>query len=182
MTSKWGDIEQVAFLVDDIEAAAMHWVRTHGVGPFFLAEQIYHEEFTYMGQPTEAKLSLALSYFGPFHLELCMQHNDAPSVYTDMRRQGRTGLAHMAVYCDDLEAAVARAAPAQVIQYNRTPGGIETMYLDTDYQGGGTIEFIKSLGINAQRRELTKATCEKWDGSRPLRRLDAANPLAAFDL
>ncbi len=179
--SKVGQVGQLGFLVTDLEAAAMHWVRTHGIGPFFIAENVVHEEFTYLGRPTEAKLSLALTYMGPFHLELCMQLNEAPSVYTRMRREGRLGLAHMAVYCDDLNEAASRFAPAEVIQYNRTPSGIETIYLDTEYDGGGTIEFIKSLGVHAERRELTRRTCEKWDGSRPLRPLSASNPLSSFD-
>ncbi len=40
-------IDQVGFVVTDLEAAAMHWVKNCGIGPFFVLEHVAYDKFTY---------------------------------------------------------------------------------------------------------------------------------------
>ena len=54
-----GPIRQSAFIVDNIDAGAMEWVQTQGVGPFFTFE-INYAETTYRGRTVPLRNGLAL--------------------------------------------------------------------------------------------------------------------------
>lgn len=166
-------IDQLGFVVDDMEAAILHWTRTCGIGPFFLHEHVPYAEFTYRGAATPVDLTLAFSFLGPLQIELILQHGDAPSVYTNLKRSAPNGLVHMAQYTDDLEASARGliANGAEIIQYSRDVDGVETIYLDTDHHNGGLIEFIKVQDMHKARGEEMRAAIAEWDGSRPIRPL-----------
>jgi hypothetical protein len=50
---------QVAFIVDDVEAAAKAWIATTGIGPFYMVPHIELTEMTYRGEPARG-----LRFFG----------------------------------------------------------------------------------------------------------------------
>ena len=177
-----GRIDQVGFVVDDLEAAIAHWSGKLGVGPFFVSEHVPYKTFTYYGQETPIDLSLAFSYIGPLQIELIKQHNDVPSMYQKLKKSAPNGLVHMAKYVDDLDAAAAPliAAGNPVIQYSCDEGGVETLYLETDLHNGGLIEFIRVPDGHKPYLDLIREAVADWDGARPLRRIDPDNPMAAF--
>ncbi|HHM8127196.1 TPA: VOC family protein [Pseudomonas aeruginosa] len=179
---KIDQVDQIGFVVDNIEEAAMHWVNTCGVGPFFIHKDVEYDKFTYKGEESPAKLTLAFSYIGSVMLELIYQPDSYPSVYTTFKQRSGTGLVHLARFCDDLEAAAKAFEPNQVLQYTRTPDGVETIYLDTEHHNGGLIEFIKIPEIYKPITELFQKTVNNWNGDRPLRYIDPENPFAVLDL
>jgi len=79
--SRLGPVMQLAWLPPDFDAAVRYWTEVMGVGPFFLMENIQLNDMRYLGQPTDAVFSLALSYWGDTQIELIRPENDAPSIY-----------------------------------------------------------------------------------------------------
>lgn len=166
-------IDQIGFVVDDMDAAIAHWTKTCGIGPFFIHEHVPYAEFTYNGVASPVDLTLAFSFIGTLQIELIYQHGDAPSVYTNFKRSAPNGLVHMAQYTDDLEQSSRGliANGAKVIQYSRDVDGVETIYLDTAHHNGGLIEFIKVQDMHKERGAQMHAEIAAWDGTRPVRHL-----------
>jgi len=171
MDKRIARIDQMGFVVADIEAAAHHWSTVWGVGPFFVHDHVDNDRFTFRGNDTPVDLTLAFSYLGDVQIELILPHNDAPSVYTEFRKKMRSGLVHVAHFCDDLDAAAARFANLPVIQYSSTPDGVETIYLETDAFGAPYLEFIKVKQVHHDAMREMRELARRWDGADPLRRI-----------
>ncbi|MCS6946347.1 MAG: VOC family protein, partial [Steroidobacteraceae bacterium] len=97
MSRFFGPLLQYGFVVHDWRAAAEHWTRNFGVGPFFVLEHVPFARCLYKGAPAELDLTVAIAYSGEQQIELVQQHNDAPSIFTDFSRGGRDGLQHVGV-------------------------------------------------------------------------------------
>ena len=130
---------QNAFLVEDMAAAIEHWARVIQVGPFFLFERVEFKEAWYRNKPaTDIDLTVAIAYWGDVQIELIRQRNDVASIYTDFQAHGRTGLQHMGVMTEDLDADLARLKARNVlpVQHGSTPG-MRFAYVSTDHHPGG---------------------------------------------
>ena len=79
MSTIFGEIRQLGFVVEDIEAAMHHWATVIGVGPWFYAPRIPVQNFQYRGQPSAMVLSVALANSGP------LQVNSSSSATTSRR-------------------------------------------------------------------------------------------------
>lgn len=166
-----GRVDQIGYVVNDMQSAIRHWTEVVGVGPFILTEHIEYRTFAYHGEETGIDLSLAISYIGDVQVELIYQHNDVPSMYRTLQRTAKDGVCHIAQYVDDFEVASAGliANGAKVIQYSQAVTGEETLYLETDHHNGGLIEFIRVTDEQKAGLALFKQTVAKWDGLRPIR-------------
>ena len=49
----------------------------------------------FRGKLTKIDMSAAIAYSGDLQIELIYQHDDAPSIYTELPRGGRSGLQHI---------------------------------------------------------------------------------------
>ena len=97
---------QAAFIVDDVEAAALRWVETTGIGPFLLVPHVALAEYTYRGERLEGlDFSVSLAQSGGVQIELVQQHCDSPSAYRDTVARGGQGFHNLAIYCDDYDSA-----------------------------------------------------------------------------
>jgi len=166
--SRWfGPVRQNGYVVEDLEAAAAHWTKRLGVGPFFLLENVAMVEPVYRGEPCEARISLALANSGDLQIELVVQHDQAPSIYREWLDRGRTGLHHVGFFVDDIEAALAGLDPApERLQHGRT-----FCYIDTEQHPGTITELIApDAGMRGLFDTIRQATVD-WDGRDPLRRL-----------
>ncbi len=169
--SRWfGDIFQSGFVVHDWREAAMHWSSVLGVGPFFLLDHIEFEWCEYRGQPVELDLSVALGYSGAYQVELIQQHNDVESIYTEFKRHHGTGLQHVGVMVEDIDAALARhGLESRIVQQGMTAAGARFAYLDTVLHNGSMLELIQA---NDEVREAfadMQAAAASWDGTEPIR-------------
>ena len=101
-TSQFG---QIAWVVDDLDAAVRHWQQTTGIGPFFVGAHIggMITDGTYRGRPTEVDISAAIAQAGPVQIELIQQHGRAPSPYRDVYAEGESGIHHMQAFVEDVE-------------------------------------------------------------------------------
>lgn len=172
----FGPVMQLGFVVPDLEAAATHWSRL-GVGPFFLLEHVRFAECRYKGAPVTFDMSVAVGQWGPVQVELIHQHDATPSIYTEFDRARTGGLQHVGVMTDSVEAHLERLAQHGLapVQAGSTANGIRFAYVDTDRlpgaHPGGMIELIEHGPAIDGFFAMVRSAAEKWDGSRPLRRL-----------
>lgn len=166
----FGAIMQNGYLVEDLESAALHWVTTLGVGPFFFMQHIDFAECYYRGKHAEIDLSVAIAYAGDIQIELIQQHDESPSIYQAFGSKHGTGLQHVGAIVDDLDQALAdNQAEHLKEQWGITSTGMRFAYLNTDFHPGGMIELIESTPEMIQAFTYMKSAADDWDGSKPLR-------------
>ena len=166
MQRNFGPVMQIAWVVRDLDAAIDHWTRVMSVGPFFLFEHVPFSELLYQGKPSPVDMTAALAYSGDTQIELIYQHNDAPSIYTEFLRGGRTGVQHLGVMTesvdDDLERL--RAQGVEPAQSGRTAWGARFAYLSTDHDPGGMIELIEHGKVIDDAFRQIRDASRGWDG------------------
>ena len=166
MQHTFGPIMQNGFIVADMAAAIEHWARVMQVGPFFLFERVAFKEAWYRNNPaTDIDLTVAIAYWGDVQIELIRQRNDVPSIYTDFQAHGRTGLQHMGVMTEDLDADLARLKARNVlpVQHGSTPG-MRFAYVSTDHHFGGMVELIEATPRARAFFERIRQAARDWDG------------------
>lgn len=166
-----GPVMQLSYCPADYDAALAHWVSL-GAGPFFENHHVRLEDVKFRGQPSDIDFSMALGYLGDIQIELIRQHNDAPSMYTEWRAQGREGVQHMCVLVDDIDEARRRVAQqgGVVVQEGTLPGGIgAVIYVDTGGGPGTVMEYLQIGEAGRQGFAMMRAAHRDWDGTDPVR-------------
>ena len=161
-----GPIMQIAYVVEDLDAAIGHWSKTLGVGPWAVQRHVAYAANAYKGAPTSADVSVAFAYSGEINIELVQQHNDEPSVFRDFARKHGAGLQHLGVLSEDLEGDTKRLEEQGngLVQRLVNPNGIETRFFQTEHHPGALLELIgRSALTDAAFAQLKKAA-ENWDG------------------
>ena len=86
----WGQIRQLAYVVDDLDAAIARWITTTGVGPWLVYRNARMQGVC-RGQDTEVKLHVGLSYQGDVQIELIQPLSTSPSGAASGQGQGSCG-------------------------------------------------------------------------------------------
>lgn len=164
-----GPIRQSAFIVDDIDAAAMEWVQTQGVGPFF-AFDIDYAETTYRGRTVPLRNGLALAQSGVQQVELIAPERSQESVYTEYVDAGGAGLHHVC-YWADVDRAIAHFEQlgCVLVQDGVTGLGHRFAYV-SGTAGVPYIELVNPSGGMAALFESVAAAAVDWNGDDPVRR------------
>ncbi len=102
-----GPIGQLGYVVDDISAAMAHWLEALDVGPFFYLPSPPLHDLVYRGEPTAARIAVAITYSGDLQVELIQPLDDQPSPYRDFQSDYGNGLHHVAHFTDEYDAALA---------------------------------------------------------------------------
>lgn len=164
---------QNAFVVPDLERAMEHWTQVMGVGPFFLFEHIAFTEYFFRGRAVKPPdLTMAIAYWGGLQIELIRQLDDSPSIYTEFAAAHGSGMHHMGVMSQSLDADLAELARRNVrpVQQGSLPG-MRFAYVATDQHPGGMIELIEATkGARALFQRMHEAA-QSWDGRDPIRRV-----------
>lgn len=170
---RFGPVVQNAYVVRDLQAAVHFWSSRMGVGPFYMLEHVEFGPAYFRGRPLTIDLTVAIAQWGNLQIELIVQHNDAPSIYSEFLAQHGEGLQHLGVLSQDLDADVARLAQLGIerVQWGETAAGMRFAYLNTDQQAGAMVELIESGPAVQAFFEKIRRAGEQWDGSRPLRTL-----------
>jgi len=157
---------QIAWVVRDLEAAIDHWTRMMNVGPFFLFEHVPFSELLFRGKPSSVDMTAALAYSGETQIELIFQHNDAPSIYTEFLRGGRTGVQHLGVMTESVDRDLERLSSqgVEAAQSGRTAWGARFAYLATDHDPGGMIELIEHGRVIDDAFRQIRDASRSWDG------------------
>ena len=172
MSIRFGDIRQVAYLVNDIHKAMRHWAEVLGVGPFFYVENMTAHGSTFRGQPTAPQLSLAMAQSGPVQIELIQQHNDAPSQFLSYKQAGFEGQHHIAFWTKTFDEDMARylkegyeilstANTAPNRNCFLTAVGHNGTLIEISEINGSKGEYFEKLHA-LQRRGMGRTPCGAW--------------------
>lgn len=162
---------QLAYVVDDLHAAALRWVDEVGAGPFFVSEHIPVSDVVHRGRPAAFDHSNAVGQWGDLMLELVVDHGEGPSAVRDMFAPGETGLHHVAVFCDDVDEEAARmeAQGHPVAQTALARGTIRFTFVDTTAQRGHMTELYAPTEPLVELYATVAAAARDWDGTDPIR-------------
>ena len=169
-----GPIAQLGYVVDDVTGAMDHWVRELDVGPFFYLPSPPLHDLRYRGEPTSARIAVALSYSGDLQVELIQPLDDEPTPYRDFRAEHGTGLHHVARFAADFDAAVERLRATGREPYYAGRGMTPDQrfaYFDSTVHGGTVLELVETAGLGAFFDHI-KRTCASWDGTDPVRTIE----------
>ena len=102
LPKRFGSVRQVAYIVDDVDAAMDHW-RDIGVGPFLITRNATPlKSSVYRGKKSgQIPVHIAFSYIGDMQLEIIEPLHTEPSIYTEAIERKLTGVHHYAVCVED---------------------------------------------------------------------------------
>lgn len=154
-------LNQIGILVPDIPAAAVHYSKLLGIGPWFRSKTIRHD-VTFRDQPIRLDLDIVMAFRGGMEYELIQVLDGDDCIYTDLIRKTGGGIHHLGVVVRGFDEKLAgiQQAGIRVIQSGaiRTKGGAVTQYayLDTVAQCGIITELIetKLMGVHAPQNRL----------------------------
>jgi len=168
-------VRQLAYKVNDLEAAVAAHHRQFGSGPFFVLRHVELATSVHRGAEQAFDHSSAYGQWGGVMVELVVQHNPDPSALHDMFPwgSGREGLHHAALFVDDLEGEIARFAAEGVplAQLSVTAGGTAFAFVDTRASLGHMLELYEPTEQLAGFYDFVAAASQGWDGRDLLREL-----------
>jgi hypothetical protein len=168
-------VRQLAYKVNDLEAAVAAHHRAFGSGPFFVLRHVALASSMHRGAEQAFDHSSAYGQWGGVMVELVVQHNPDPSALHDMFPwgSGREGLHHAALFVDDLEGEIARFAAEGVplAQLSVTAGGTAFAFVDTRASLGHMLEMYEPTEQLAGFYDFVAAASQGWDGRDLLREL-----------
>jgi hypothetical protein len=158
---------QIAYRVDDLEAACRQWAQLVGAGPFLVRHHLpvvaRHD-----GGPAVYDHSAAFGQWGPVMLELIQVHECEPASMREVLEHDRPGqVNHFACWVDDLEAAsdalVEQGMPLTMALTSSS--GMEVRFHDARHVVGGILEIY--VGTEHLRDFYARVASQAvdWDGS-----------------
>lgn len=160
-------VMQASFIVKDLKAACMKWVKTIGVGPFLTVEHIPLTEMSYRGTPgASLDFSIAIAQSGGIQIELVEQHCDSPSAYRDLVAKGGEGFHHFCIYPDDYDAAYRSYLDQGFVPaIDGMFGATRFSYIDTSPAIGCMIELLEKNPIQESFFTRVIEAARDWDGT-----------------
>lgn len=164
----FGAIDQLSYVVDDLDESIARWITHLGVGPWTVFRNVTLEG-CYRGQPGTVTIDVALAYQGDIQIELVKPTSNVPSPFRDAAGSPALGIHRIAWIVDDLAAAVARAtARGLTVIYEAANPAASVVYMEAPGERGLLLEVIQGAGL----RELAEqgiAEARAWDGTDPVR-------------
>ncbi len=174
----FGRVVQVAYLVEDIDAAMQHWLAQAGLGPWTCFRNI-ELDAVYEGRDLSLRIHEGLAYMGDLQIQLVQSLNDPsqPTPYQEYLAAGRFGVHHMAFFSKDIDADVTRARSQG---FERTcsmkdKAGYRCYYCQSTALPDVWIEFLEVYPYLTKIFEDGMAAAAAWDGSNPIRNIEYAD-------
>ncbi len=168
-------VRQLAYKVNDLEAAAEAHHRAFGSGPFFVLRHVALASSHHRGVERPFDHSSAYGQWGSVMVELVVQHNPDPSALHEMfpYGSGREGLHHVALFVDDLHAEIARFSDggAPLAQLSVTTGGTAFAFVDIRANLGHMLELYEPTAQLRGFYDFVAEAAQGWDGRDLLREL-----------
>lgn len=159
---------QIAYFVPDIRAAASAHRAAFGSGPFLVVDHVPTPLARYRGRPGALDHGSAYGQWGDVMVEFVCQHDDGASAFHDLypRGSGRFGLHHVAVFVDDLAAAIDRFAAQDAAC---------ALYAETEALAFAMVDTSATLGHMTELYEPTPALTGFYDRIRSAARPDGGD-------
>lgn len=159
-------VYQMAFLVEDLEAAALYWSR-RGAGPFYRFDDFEFSEILHPAGVASPKLSILLGYSGDTMLELITVSSDPTGIFS---APPAPAVHHVALLVNDIDDYIERRGHGdKLAMHGLFPTGTPIAMLDTRAEAGVFTELVtlddSVRGMITQMRE----DAENFDGENLLR-------------
>jgi catechol 2,3-dioxygenase-like lactoylglutathione lyase family enzyme len=164
-------VRQIAYVVDDVRAAALAHHRLYGSGPFFVADHIPVRLALHRGREGRFDHSSAYGQWGNQMIEFMCQHDDAPSAVRDLYAPGEEGFHHVAIIVDDLARARADFAAEGFVEalYAEMNDGFAFVMMDAVARYGHMIELYEGVPALTGFYDFVADAARGFDGSDPVR-------------
>jgi hypothetical protein len=168
-------IVQIAWVVDDLDAAVLRWATQMGAGPFFVKRHVQLANVTYRGEPSTFDHSAAMGWWGNVEVELMQQHCHQPSAIRDQFEPGETGIVSVAWFTPDLGAEINRMESMgfETVHLIGDERAVPVAWFDTRPVLNTMAEVYQDEPHRRARKAAIARAAEGWDGSEPLRPADA---------
>ena len=145
MEKKFGQIMQMAFVVDDFDKAIEFWTKKMNVGPFLKIENVEFKELYYKEKATNLDFSGALSYTGNMQIELIKQYCDTPSIYTEYVNNEKGPLHHVCALTTDIknDITVMESEGYKIIQGGKMQDDGQFVYLHSEDKKEPILELLE---------------------------------------
>ncbi len=168
---KYGPIDQIGLVVENLDASIRHWTDALGLGPWTVFRNVSMDGECY-GRTGTVTMHVAMAYQDHNQIELIQQINDGPSPYRDEQGTPRIGLHHVAWLTSDLDATVEEAlADGMKVVFRAGNAATRVAYLEAPGEEGVLFEFIEGEGTRQLFIE-GRAAAKVWDGSNPITEID----------
>lgn len=171
--AQFGPIDQIGYLVEDLEQSIDRWRQRLGVGPWTIFRNV-NLEGLYRGASVTVTIDVALAYQSDIQIELIKVTNEAASPYRDSAGKPILGIHHVAWVVDDIDAAVARLTGNGLkVAFDAGNQTTRVAYLEDAGEPGVLYEVIQGAGM----RELIQhgiAATRSWNGTNPIQTIEAA--------
>jgi len=138
-------IDQVGFVVKDVEKTAEYYWTVLGIGPWSFFELGPGNKTTYHGEPCELLVKIAVAQVGPLMLEL-IQPVSGPTPHMDFLKTKGEGIQHLGIVVDGME----QVEEMKRLGYKELAGAYNIggedgfgVYFDAEKELGTTIELIR---------------------------------------
>ncbi|MFT4053630.1 MAG: VOC family protein [Novosphingobium sp.] len=170
---KYGPIDQIGLVVEDLDASIRSWSMASGLGPWTVFRNVSMEGECY-GRKGTVMIDVAMAYQDHTQIEMIQLTNDGPCPYRDEQGKLLIGMHHIAWLTDDLDASVKDAvADGMEVVFRAENAATRVAYLAAPGEKGVLFEFIEGEGT----RQLIiegRAAAKVWDGTNPITEIDFA--------
>jgi catechol 2,3-dioxygenase-like lactoylglutathione lyase family enzyme len=166
-----GQIIQMAYVVEDMDAAIDWWVKDAKTGPWFVLDHFWAEDQEYRGSPSKADVKIAMGYAGHMCIELIQPLDDHPSVYREIAQSRGFGFHHVGIAVPDVDAAMPDYLARGYTTAFRAnvPSGGRIAYMDNGRNLPGYVELIPATpGMDELFTRFWRASVD-WNGTDPIR-------------
>jgi hypothetical protein len=173
MSRTFGEAIHAGFAVPDV-GPAIERVLAAGLGPVYTMSRI-RTAARFRGERMDPLITSAFVYSSTAQYEFVQQHDDTPSAVREfLERHPDGGLHHLAYYCDDVAAAIGRAAehgtPVEVVQEYVTPDGHPfVVYAEPVGTDDPLLVELIHPDVLGPLFDAMRDETAAWDGQRPLR-------------
>jgi hypothetical protein len=166
-----GGIFQMAYVVEDLDAAINYWIRDLKVGPWFRLNGFDGgPDAIYRGSKSTTSVDLAMSFAGHMQIELIQPNDDEPSVYKETIDAKGYGFHHFGVASDDIEADRAELeAKGYELAFKAAVRSGYVTYMDGGPGQPGFLELCMATPAFEEGFDRMYRAAADWDGSDPVR-------------
>jgi methylmalonyl-CoA/ethylmalonyl-CoA epimerase len=167
------EVYHLGFIVEDLNSAIRSWTEQRGFGPFFLFRNFAFENPDYRGNASAPQVSIAFGFNGSLLVELIEQHDNTPSVYTEVRDRSGLGFHHFAYLSDDVDSSIRESeARGNVCVFRADFAGGRLAYCESDALETGFVEYVQRSPEIDSLLDLIYQSSRDWDGQEPIRELN----------
>ena len=167
MNSKtYGPIRQIAYIVEDLDAAIRHWTAFAGIGPWTVYRNTSMRGHC-RGADTTVKMNVGLSYQGEVQIELIQVTSKTPSPYQDPGGHSLIGMHHIAWLSHDIDGDVAKARQRGLVPaFEASNGVVRVAYMESAAEPGLLLEFIEAAPVVLESFASGIKAAQEWDGGK----------------